>query len=154
MSLSIYLIRPDWHGDPDDAHEAVVDSLAKGPTYIDVAIELWRLAGNEERAAKVYTLSTRAFGRVNKALHTEEIREFYDLLDGLDDALKEALLDDKWQIPPERMEEVRRRTQFLDLDDLQGHRGSEGATEGLSQVHGLRDFLKEALDRGLYVALD
>jgi hypothetical protein len=151
MSRSIFLIRPDWHGDPD---EAVVESLLHGPTSIDVAIELWRLAGNEERAAKIYTLTTRAFGRDNRALSTEEIREFHGLLDGLDEVLKEALLDDKWQIPPERMEEVRRRTRLLDLDDLQGHRAREGVSEGLSQVHGLRDFLKEALDRGLYVALD
>jgi hypothetical protein len=158
MSRSIYLVLPDWHGDPDDVHESVVETLWNGPTFVKLSRELWRLADREDRAAKIEEVLGRAYEHddpvMTPVLNTEEIREFYDLLDGLDDALKESLLDDKWQIPPERIEEVRRRTQLLDLDDLEGHRAREGVSEGLSQVHGLRAFLKEALDRGLYVALD
>jgi hypothetical protein len=154
MSLSIYLIRPDWRGDPDDAHEAVVDSLPNGPTYIDVAIELWRLAGNEERAAKVYALTTRAFGRGNKALHTEEIREFHDLLLGLGDALRQTVVDSESMIAPERLPEMRRRTTLVDLGEHRGDLAVYGISEAIGQVCELECFLKKALDRGLYVALD
>jgi hypothetical protein len=44
--------------------------------------------------------------------------------------------------------------EVIDLRERPQHRANEGVSEGLSQVHGLRAFLKQALDRGLYVALD
>jgi hypothetical protein len=154
MSSSIYLIRPDWHGDLEDTEDYVVDALLHGPHYIEVSLELWRLADHEERAAKIEAILERGCERNTRLLFTEEIKEFYDLLDGLDDALKAALLDENWNIPLERLEEVRRRTREIDLGDRPQHRAVKGAEEGLSEVHGLRDFLKQALDRNLHIALD
>jgi hypothetical protein len=158
VSSSIYLVLPDWHGDIEDVHDSVVDALLHGPRYIRVALELWRLAGQDERAAKIKAVLERAYQNDNTGfspiLNTTDIKEFYDLLDGLDDALKATWLNDKWQVFPELMPEVRRRTTTLDLDDLQGHLASEGVSEGLGDVHSLRDFLKQALDQNLHVALD
>jgi hypothetical protein len=156
MSRSIHLFRPEWNNDPDPEilYEYVVESLLHGPRYIQVALELWRLAGDEERAAKIKAVLRRGCERNAPILYTEDIKEFYDLLDGLDDAMKATWLNDKWQVLPELMPEVRRRTTTLDLDDLQGHLASEGVSEGLGDVHSLRDFLKQALDQNLHVALD
>jgi hypothetical protein len=154
MSLSIYLVRPDWHGDPEDSHESVVETLRHGPRYIDLAIELWRLADNKERADQIKALTLRAFGRSNRDLNTAEVKELLQLLDGLDDALKASLLDENWCVPLERLDEVRRRTTEIDLGERPQHRAVKGVEEGLSEVHGLRDFLKQALDRNLHLALD
>jgi hypothetical protein len=153
VSSSIYLIRPEWHGDLEDTEDYVVDALLHGPRFIRVARELWQLAGSDERAAKIKAVLRRGCERVGRILYTEDIKEFYDLLDGLDDAIKATWLNDKWQVLPELMPEVRRRTTTLDLDDLEGHLASEGVTEGLGEVHSLRDFLKQALDQNLHVAL-
>jgi hypothetical protein len=153
MSSSIYLIRPDWHGDLEDTEDYVVEALLHGPRYIAVALELWRLADHEEQAAKIKAILRRGCERSGRILYTEEIKEFYDLLDGLDDALKASLLDENWNIPLERLEEVRRRTREIDLGERPQHRSVKGAEEGLSEVHGLRDFLKQALDQNLHVAL-
>jgi hypothetical protein len=154
MSRSIHLLRSEWNNNPGDLSDYVIEPLLHGPTYIEVALELWRLANREERAAKIEEVLARAHERAALVLHTEEIREFYDLLDGLDDAVKASTLDDEWLVPSERLDEVRRRTSLIDLGERPQHRANEGVSEGLSQVHGLRAFLKEALDRGLYVALD
>lgn len=154
MSRSIYLVRPDWDGDPDDVHESVVEALLNGPRYIEVAIELWRLVDDEIHAAQINALTLRAFGRERRDLSSSEIKEFLQLIEDLDEIVKKTWLDDKWRIPPERLAEVRRRTTLLDLDDNQGHWASEGISEGLGQVAELREFLKQALDRGLHLALD
>jgi hypothetical protein len=156
MSRSIHLFRPEWNNDPDPEilYEYVVESLLHGPRYIQVALELWRLADDEERAAKIKAVLRRGCERNAPILYTEDIKEFYELLDGLDDALKASLLDENWNIPPERLDEVRRRTREIDLGERPQHRAVKGVEEGLSEVHGLRDFLKQALDQNLHVALD
>lgn len=154
MSRSIYLIRPDWQGERDDLHEAVVATLSHGPRYIQIALELWRLVGQEDRAEKIEALVELAHERNYHDLNARQIEQLGALLEGLDDAIKRSWLDDRWQILPHLLSEIRRRTSSLDLDDHQGHLASEGVSEGLASVHDLRDFLKRALDQGLHLALD
>lgn len=153
MSRSIYLVQPDWEGDPDDIHESVVESLLNGPRYIDVGVELWRLV-DENRAAQINALTLRAFGRDSRELNTAEIKQLDELLDGLDVAMKKSWLDEQWMIRPELLEEVRRRTKLLSVGEHRGPFAGDGIRDGLSQVHALREFLKQALDRGLHLALD
>jgi hypothetical protein len=154
MSRSLYLILPDWHGEPDELHEAVVETLPHGPRYIQVALELWRLVDREDQALKIEGLLEQAYERPQRDLDRQALGELEGLLDGLDDALKQTWLDSKGQVLQERLPEVRRRTHLLDLEDAQGHLACEGVSEGLSQVHILRDFLKQALNRSLHLALD
>jgi hypothetical protein len=157
VSSSIYLVLPDWHGDIEDVHDSVVDALLHGPRYIKVALELWRLANQEEQAAKIKTVLKRAYQNdstgFSPILNTADIKEFYDLLQGLEEALKQSIIDSKSMILPERLAEVRRRTTLLHLDEDRGRLAVYGIAEGLSQVCELEDFLKQALDQNLHVAL-
>lgn len=154
MSRSSHLIRPNWQGEPDDLHEAAVGSLLKGPRYIDIALELWRLIDYEQRAREVEAVLNLAYERDIPILTNEEVRLLHKLLGDLDESVAAIWLDEKGQVSPERMPEVRKRTRLLHLDDLQGHLGTEGVSEGLSDVHGLLKFLKQAIDEGLDVSLD
>jgi hypothetical protein len=153
MSRSIYLILPDWQGHPNAAHEAVVDVLRYGPERIQLALELWRLGNNEPRAHQIEQLLENAYEGDNPILATEEIKKFDSLLEGLDDCLRASLLDESWQIPSARMDEVRQRTSLLELDDEQGHVARDAVSEGLARVHGLRAFLQQGIDRGLHIRL-
>jgi hypothetical protein len=154
MSRSICLTRPEWRGDPENAHEAVVEVLLHGPRYIQVALELWALAGHDDRVKEIEALLEIAHERDLPMLHTEEVEKLNVLLDGLDQALKGRLhLDEAWQIPSERMDEVRSRTQLLHLDDVGGRIGSDGVMEGISEVYELRGFLEQASRRSLNLAL-
>lgn len=154
MSRSIYLVLPGWEGELDDAHESVVEALSHGPTYINVALELWRLVDNEERATKIEQVLEHAYDRENRDINTAEIAELDALLNGIDEAVKISWLDDKWMIRPEHLSEVRRRTRLLQVGEHRGRLAGDGIMEGLSQVHELRKFLQQALKRGLHVALD
>jgi hypothetical protein len=154
MSRSFYLVLPNWEDDLENPHEAVVATLPHGPRYLNIGLELWQLVDSQERVAGIKKLHDCAYERERPILDVEEVKELDALLDGLDDAVKAAWLDDKWKVPSNLLPEVRRRTTLLDLQDEQGHLASEGVSEGLSQVHELRDFLKQALDKGLHLALD
>jgi hypothetical protein len=148
MSRSLYLAIPVWTGAPEDIHESVVEDLLHGPIYMRVGLELLALAGRGDRVKEIETLLDVAHQREPPALNTEEVRRLEQLLDGLDDALR-PLLDDRWQILPEHMEEIKRRTTDLHLEDAGGQIGSNGVAQGLSEVHELRAFLRQATDRGL-----
>lgn len=155
MSRSIHLTRPEWQGDLDNAHEAVVESLRHGPHFIQVALELLRLARRDDRVKEIEAILEVAHEREPPTLHTEEVKTFNALLEGLDQSVKEYLqLDDLWQIPLERMAEVRERTRLLHLGNAEGSTGTDGVAEGITQVYELRGFLEQAIERSLNVALD
>jgi hypothetical protein len=151
---TIYLIRPDWHGDPEDVADSVVESHRDGPSHIHVAIELWRLAGDEDRARKVEDLLERVNERDNPVLGTAEIEELLQLLAGLETALDRSVVGPDWRVPAERLPELRGRSKLLDLDESRGSLASAGVVEGMSRVDALRNILTDAYDRGLHVSLD
>jgi hypothetical protein len=154
MSRSIHLFRPEWNNNPDDLSDYVVEHLRNGPIFVRLSRELWRLADREDRAAKIEEVLEHAYERPAPVLHTEEIREFLNLLDGLEEALKQTVVDSHSMIAPERLPEMRRRTTLVDLGEDRGRLALYGISEAISQVCELECFLKEALDRGLYLALD
>jgi hypothetical protein len=154
VSRSFHLILPTWEGEPDNVHEYVAAELLHGPRYLDVALELWSLANRQDRVKEIEALLEPAYENDLPVLHSKEIAKLETLLNDLDGSLKASFLDDEWRILPGKMNEVRSRTSLLDLDDVQGHVGADGVSEGLSRVHGLRAFLREALERGLHLVLD
>jgi hypothetical protein len=151
---SIYLIDPTWQGDADNQHEAVVEPLKWGRGYIKMAIELWQLAGNKERSARLEELSLVAFERENRSLDAAELDEMISLLGGLEEALLRNVVDSNWQVPGARLAELRGRCDVVDLSDDNGHIASNGVSEGMSSVCTLRAFLEGGRDRRLHLALD
>src|SRR6266571_9000664 len=111
MSQPLYLIMRNGPTDADIAHEGVVKTLRDGRTHIDVAKELWSLAGDDARASAIADVVSRAFRREDPVLFAEDIEQMLALLDGdrLEQALKRTITDDKMFIRPERMSEVRQR---------------------------------------------
>jgi hypothetical protein len=151
---TIYLIDPNWHGDPDDQHEAVVKSFNHGRHYIGMAIELWMIAGNEEVSKRLRGLLHLAFERENRALSNTEIDEMIQIIADLDQSLLNNVVDEHWQVPKERLGDLRARCTLIDLDDEGGHIAADGVQEAMSHVYELREFLEEGKKSGLHLALD
>ncbi len=154
MSNSIHLVRPGWADDPENLHEWAVDSLRRGPHYIQVALELWRLSGHEEQAKKIRAVLDRAYERECPVLITEDLKEFSLLLEGLEEALRRTIVDSKFLIRLELLPELRLRAQAIDLEDGPQHSAATAVSEGMSQVHALLLFLERALEQGLHLSLD
>lgn len=158
MSNSIHLVEPYSSGQSDDPERSmVIKSFPKGPDHIAIAVELWRLAGDSERASRIQAIEERGFDREDVVLYPDEIKEMRDLLGGLESALKKSILDPRGEVVVGRMADLRAQSRLCDL--LQIDKRSEDLArwavgEGLSRVATLTDILTEALDRGLHVALD
>lgn len=147
---AIHLIRPDWVGEDEDRDEAVVESYEPARSFLQVAPELWRLAGDDERAAAIKALFERVYEREPIVMYSAEIEELLGLLDGLQDALIGQVVDEQhWRVRPELLPALRVRTKRLDLDQNEGELGFE-----ISGVSWLQKILREARDQGLWVALD
>jgi len=54
VSRSVYLVDPNWVGDPEDSEQSVVEEYPDTLDEFQVVQELWRLAGNDERARHDY----------------------------------------------------------------------------------------------------
>ncbi len=150
---TLYLVRPDWQGDPDDAAESVVETHRNGPSDMHVAIELWRLAGAEERARRINDLLERVNERDTPVLNATEIDELLVDLEGLEPALKNAVVGADWRIPADRLPELRQRAKLIDLDESRGELADAGVVEGMSRVSALSNILRDARARGLHVVL-
>lgn len=154
MALSLYIVRPDCEASSANMHEAVVSTLRNGPHYVEVALELWKLAGHDERAAEIKSLLESAYERDNHVLTTEEVHSLDHLLDGLEDALKKTIMDSSSRVSIEKLPELRRHACVIDLREHPERDTGLALSEANSQVYLLREFLKQAIDRGLHVALD
>jgi hypothetical protein len=158
VSRSLHLLRPEWQQeDPESSYEYVVESLRDGPRFLKVALELWRLADHEARAAAIEALLVGAYDPAlpdYAILRTPQVQELFEKLEGLEDALRSSIVDAHAILAPERVAEVRSRTTLLDLGEPRGDLAVYGVAEGLSQVCELQDFLQQALDQDLHLALD
>jgi hypothetical protein len=155
---SLHLVAPDWTGDPDASDaEAVVDSCRYGFSHISVAVELWRLVGDEERAARIESVVSRAFGDSVDTpvgiLKTADIEELLGLLEGLQDALRGSVVDARFQVSAAQLPELRRRTTLLNFNEGD-HVAEDGVAEGMGRVTELMMWLRRALDGGLHVAIE
>lgn len=149
-----YLVRPDWQGAPEHSDESVVEAYRNGPSHLQVAIELWRLAHDENRAHAIEAILEDAFGADRPILSESQILQLLDNLEGLDSALEKSVVGPDWRVPEERLPELRTRTKLVDLDADRGATATAGVAEAMSRVSGLREFLRSALAQKLNVALD
>lgn len=152
---SLYFIRPDWQGDRDDAHEAVVKTFyGHGPRDISVGIELWRLAGNENGARELERLLERAFDRDDVFLDHVDMTEMIGNIERLQKEVEKNIIDSEGAVPDNKLPDIQARADLVDVDEERGDQARYGVMEALSKVVALRDLLREALEQGLHVALD
>lgn len=150
-----------------DAHAAQMQPLAgvnghrvDAQRSLALAQELWWLAGNAQRAGAIAEVVERASVQVGperrlaRVLDRYEIRTLLALIEDLDEALKQTIVDDELNIRPERMVEVRRRAELIDVGERRGELASAAVWEALARVWALRNLLEEARERGLDVAID
>lgn len=148
---TLYLTRPDadTYEDPSDA---VVEAFDGGRSLINLAVELWRLAKREDRATAIESLLARAYERKPYGLNARGIKELLGLTDGLEEALKENVVDAQLRVRNDQLPELRRRTKLLYLDESRGELAREAVGEGIVGVMSLRNILQKARDEGLHIA--
>ena len=147
---TIYLVRPDWVGEDEDIDQATVKSYESARSFLRVAPELWRLAGNDKCAASIDALLNRLYERDEIVMTAAEIEELLRLLDGIEDALVGTIVDNEnWHVLPEMLPGLWTRTKSLHLEDSGGDLAFE-----ISGMSWLRNILREARDKDLLVALD
>jgi hypothetical protein len=151
---TLFLVRRDWVGDPEDANQSVVESFDRIRSAFDVAEDLCQLVGDAERAERMHAVVLRAFGRDPHVMNQGDIAEFLELTEHLEKTVADSLLDGRWRVRPDQLANIRRRTTTLDLDESRGELAHAGVGEGLIDVLRLREILKHARDVGLDVAMD
>jgi hypothetical protein len=151
---TVYLVRPGWKRDAEH-DEDVVDAFDHKVSSFDQAVELWRLAGDDARAAKIEAILEQSYTNHNDALNDAQIDELIALLDGLYKALQGSVLDEHGNTPADRLPELRQRLKTINLGEESGHvLTAEIGCVAAGNVYGLRNILLEARERGLHVALE
>jgi hypothetical protein len=87
-------------------------------------------------------------------LETQGIEQLLALLDGLDDAVRTAVLGPDDLVPVDRLPEVRARTRLVDVDEDRGTTATYAVVEALAEVCRLREALEETLAHGLHLLID
>jgi hypothetical protein len=149
---TLYLVQPDWNGPEDRLDLSVVEAYERSKSSLDVARELWRLAGNEERAANIDRLLELGYSRPRRFINGAEIDALLEDLEGLEDALIGTVVDDEGKLSPEQLPDLRRTTKTLWLDESRGDLAIWGVEEAMQQVQELREILLRAKELGLNVS--
>jgi len=150
---ALYLLAPGPPYERDHLHERVVEAHDHGFSHLDVARELWSLAGDDARADAIADIIDHAFDRDLPILLPEEVDALVALIDPLPDALTKTFVDEGLVILPERMAQVRAHAKLIDVRESRGPLARYGVAEALSRAFAARNILRDARTRGLDVAL-
>lgn len=151
---TLYLVRPEWHGDTEHPERWVVEPYRNGPSHVQVAIELWRLTGRNDRAEAIEALLEQAHERERPFWNDSEVAKLLENIDGLDSELQKSVVGPDWLVPQDRLAALRDQTTLIDLDEARGSDACAGVAEAMSRVTGLREFLRGSVSQKLDVALD
>jgi hypothetical protein len=133
----------------------VIDSYDKARGFIEVAMELWRLAGRNDRASAIRRVIVSSVDYEPQRLERAQIKELRDLLDGLEQALVGTLTDEEHLLSEAKVEELRGHTETLDFAEWRGKEGARySVQEALIYVDHLRAILDEALAAGACILFD
>src|SRR5689334_6800822 len=124
--------------------EQVVAAYDHARSDIDVAEELWSLAGDRARAAAIAAVVERTAQRDVRRFQPEEVDELLTLLAGLRPALRRTVVDDSMRIPPDRLAHVRQRSRLIDVDHSRGAFAIYGVLDAVSRVEALGNILRNA----------
>ena len=155
--MTLYAIRPDpVTGSLDDAE--VVDESRYGWDFIPQTIALWRLVDPARADAIAAVVARAGDANPDEALRFAgaDLAELVRLVAGVDAAIVGAgLVDDKWRVPAERLDELAARVPGMDLTTerpLENKRSALG--EVMINAISLRNFLADAERAGCVVVLD
>lgn len=135
--------------DPKDVN--VIESYPKAYGFVEVAIELWRLAGRDDRASAIHNVIASSVDYNPPRLERAQIEQLRSLLGGLEAALIGPLTDQQHLLSHETVQKLRGHAQTLDLADAWGSLPRDpryAVQEALVFVEHLRTILDEALAAG------
>jgi hypothetical protein len=150
----LYLVRPEWHGETEHPEDWAVEPYRNGPSHIQVAIELWRLAGRDDRAKAIEALLEVAYDRDRPYWNDSEAAKLLENIEGLDSELEKTVVGTDWLVPQDQLSDLRARSTLVDLDEARGPDARAGIAEAMSRVVGLREFLRGAVSQKLDIAVD
>jgi hypothetical protein len=136
---TFYLAADDFEQTND-----IVRQIDHAGNWVEEAIQLMRVAGEEERANKIDDVWLRAYGRDPHILETVDVKELFELLDGFEARLVGKVVDKEWMIREDQLPELRARTSF-ELGESRGAEAICGVAEAMSRVSALRTILEQAI---------
>ena len=112
--------------------------------FLEVAAELWRLAGDAARARAIEAVVTSAYELEPPRLDQPRIVALQRLLDDLDIALVGTVTDGAHMLSPEKVAELRGKVTTLEVHGEFGADPHYAVQSALLCVDHLRDLLDEA----------
>ena len=132
----------------------VLDSNEIARGFLDVAIELWRLAGHEERASEIENLIISANATDPRRWARAQITRLRELLDGIEQALVGTLTDEQHLLSREKIDELRGRVEAIELGEFPGSNATYAVQEALVYIDRLRDIADDALANDACILFD
>jgi hypothetical protein len=132
----------------------VLDSNEIARGFLEVAVELWQLAGREDRASAIEKLITSAYRADPPRWARAQITRLRELLDGLEQALIGPVTDEHHLLSPERIHELRGRVDAIDLGGFPGSNATYAVQEALVYIDRLRDIAEGALESDACILFD
>jgi hypothetical protein len=135
----------------------VIDSFDTARGFVEVAMELWRLAGRDDRASAIRDVILSSLDYEPRRLERAQIEQLRALLDGLEQALVGTLTDEKHLLSEAKVDELRGHTETLDLSDTFGSLQRDprvAVQEALIYVDHLRSIADDALAAGACILFD
>jgi septum formation inhibitor-activating ATPase MinD len=129
----------------DPPEVEVLDSYSKAYGFVEVAMELWRLAGRDDRAEAIDDVIASSVRFEPQRLKRAQIQALRDLLDGLEQALIGTVTDDEHFLSAAKVEELRGHSQTLDFNESWGREARRAVREALVYVEHLRTITNRAL---------
>ncbi|MEZ4398529.1 MAG: hypothetical protein R3B06_00815 [Kofleriaceae bacterium] len=118
-----------------------------------MAEELWRLSGHRDRAERISAVLDRVHGRDERVMVTADIDDLIADLEGLEEAATSALCGPDGLLDDEAIASLRMTSEYLYLDEGGPQVPEYAVMEALPKVWALRELLREARTRGLWIAL-
>jgi hypothetical protein len=144
---TLYLVKDDFEQTND-----IVRQIDHAGNWVEQAVELMRIAGEEERANKIDDVWLRAYGRDPHILEAVDVKELFELLDGFEARLVGKVVDKEWMIREDQLPELRDRTS-LGLDETRGAEAIYGVAEAMSRVLALRTILEQVITDSLRIVV-
>jgi len=155
----LYIGRP-LNDDPGPEDFDVLEEYSKAYGFFEVAQELWRLAGREDRAEAIQEVLRSAVRYKSPRIDREHLVALREALDGLEDALVGPVIDEQHMLSMDKVNELRNRPEVLelhevmDLDESRGDLAREAVMEALIHVDNLRGIADRALAEDAQILFD
>ena len=128
------------------------NDIAQG--FLEVAIELWRLAGHDDRANAIEKLITSAYRTNPPRWDRAQITRLRELLDGIDQAVIGPITDEQRMLSREKIEDLRGRVEAIDIDNYERADPRYAIQSALVYIDRLRDIADDALANDACILFD